>query len=71
MKSIPKLFGAIYGYKSRKESHGAKELIDEFIKNGGEVGYFWLEDEKTLDQRFKRQWRKICTWAGFSDKMKK
>ena len=69
LKSIPKLFGAIYGYKSRKESHGAKELIDEFIKNGGEVGYFWLEDEKTLDQRFKRQWRKSAP-AGFSDKMK-
>ena len=69
LKSIPKLFGAIYGYKSRKESHGAKELIDEFIKNGGEVGYFWLEDEKTLDQRFKRQWRKSAP-KGFSDKMK-
>lgn len=69
LKSIPKLFGAIYGYKSRKESHGAKELIDEFIKNGGEVGYFWLEDEKTLDQRFKRQWRKSAP-KGFSDKIK-
>lgn len=69
LKSIPKLFGAIYGYKSRKESHGAKELIDEFIKNGGEVGYFWLEDEKTLDQRFKRQWRKSAP-KGLSDKTK-
>jgi len=69
LKSIPKLFGAIYGYKSRKESHDAKDLIDEFIKNGGEVGYFWLEDEKTLDQKFKRQWRKSAP-KGLSDKTK-
>ncbi|MDD3085118.1 MAG: hypothetical protein PHU32_04510 [Candidatus ainarchaeum sp.] len=69
LKNIPKLFGAIYGYKSNKEIHEARDIIDEFVKNGGEVGYFWLEDEKTVAKKFETQWRKSAP-KGLSDKAK-